>query len=217
MSDDEADPELLALLRQSLGLGPGISTAPPSTGVLKSAQYICDNAIDVAISSGGTKTAAETIWGLMQAKRYSTETWSSHELHPKTKDEATVNFIFTMNLLNFSFWSELPPEERFTVEYRGHRWTGYWSLVAALQRALDEGTFGQSHDPFTPVSLQPCQWHTHLAASSRVPNHHAMLLDRPRVLPGHSSASCLPLCHVRAHPASIPAHLDSPRSRHHPP
>ncbi|KAK5456117.1 hypothetical protein LTS15_005436 [Exophiala xenobiotica] len=138
MSDDEADPELLAL-RQSLGLGPGTSTAPPSTGVLKSAQSICDNAIDVAISSGGTKAAAETIWGLMQAKQYSTETWSAHELHPKTKDEATVNFIFTMNLLNFSFWSELSPEERFTVEYRGQRWTGYWSLVAALQRALDEG------------------------------------------------------------------------------
>ncbi|KAK5211001.1 hypothetical protein LTR41_003613 [Exophiala xenobiotica] len=139
MSDDEADPELLALLRQSLGLGPGTSTAPPSTGVLKSAQYICDNAIDVAISSGGTKAAAETIWGLMQTKQYSTETWSSHELHPKAKDEATVNFIFTMNLLNFSFWSELSPEERFTVDYRGQRWTGYWSLVAALQRALDEG------------------------------------------------------------------------------
>ncbi|KAK6384431.1 uncharacterized protein PV06_10930 [Exophiala oligosperma] len=139
MSDDEADPELLALLRQSLGLGPGTSTAPPTTGVLKSAEYIYDNAIDVAISSDGTRAAAETIWALMQAKHYSTETWSSHELHPKTKDEATVNFIFTMNLLNFSFWSELPHDERFAIEYRGERWTGYWSLVAALQRALDEG------------------------------------------------------------------------------
>ncbi|EXJ84517.1 hypothetical protein A1O3_05186 [Capronia epimyces CBS 606.96] len=139
MSDDEADPELLALLRQSLGLGPGSSTACPSTGVLKSAEYICDNAIDVAISPGGTKAAAETIWRHMQQKHYSTETWSSHKLHPQSKDEATVNFIFTMNLLNFSFWSELPLEERFAVEYRGRRWTGYWSLVAALQRALDEG------------------------------------------------------------------------------
>lgn len=139
MSDDEADPELLALLRQSLGLGPGSSTAPPTTGVLESAEYVCDNAIDVAISSHGARAAAETIWALMQAKQYSTETWSSHELHPKTQDEATVNFIFTMNLLNFSFWSELPPGERFAIEYRGQRWTGYWSLVAALQRALDDG------------------------------------------------------------------------------
>lgn len=139
MSDDEADPELVALLRQSLGLGAGASVAPPSTGVLTSAEYICDNAIDVAISSSGTKAAAETIWQLMWQRNYSTQTWSSHELHPQSKDESTVNFIFTMNLLNFSFWSESPPEERFAIEYKGRTWTGYWSLVAALQRALDEG------------------------------------------------------------------------------
>lgn len=150
MSDDEADPELLALLRQSLGLGHGSSTARPSTGVLKSAEYICDNAIDVAISPDGTKAAAETVWRLMQQKQYSTETWSSHNLHPQAKDETTVDFIFTMNLLNFSFWSELPPENRFAVEYRGRRWTGYWSLVAALQRALDEGSWSFRIHSFLP-------------------------------------------------------------------
>lgn len=139
MSDDEADPELLELLRQSLGLGQKPSSAPPSTGVLKDAEFICDNSIDVAISPPGTKQAAETIWGLMQQKHFSTQTWSDQELHPKTKDEGTVNFIFTMNLLNFSFWSELPTAERYTVDYKDKKWTGYWSLVAALQRALDEG------------------------------------------------------------------------------
>ena len=140
MSDDEADPELIALLRQSLGLDLDTSTAPPSTGVLGSAEYIYDNSIDVAISSSGTKTAADSVWHLMQEKSYSTQTWSEHELHPKTKDEATLNFIFTMNLLNFSFWSELPVEERYAVDYKDQKWTGYWSLVAALQRALDEGS-----------------------------------------------------------------------------
>lgn len=139
MSDDEADPELLELLRQSLRLGKNIPELPPSTGVLKSAEFIADNAIDVSLSLSGTKDAAEKTWRLMQEKEYSTRTWSEHELHPKTKDEETLNFIFTMNLLNFSFWSELGSEERFQVEYRGRRWTGYWSLVAALQRALDEG------------------------------------------------------------------------------
>ncbi|EXJ55656.1 hypothetical protein A1O7_08585 [Cladophialophora yegresii CBS 114405] len=143
MSDDEADPELLALLRQSLGLGNnGSKASPPNTRVLESAEWICNNAIDVAISSSNTKKAAEQIYQLMQQKSYSTGTWSSHALHPKlTKDneEETVNFIFTMNLLNFSFWSGLSETERFAVEFRGGRWTGYWSLVAALQRALEEG------------------------------------------------------------------------------
>ena len=144
MSDDEPDLELLALLRQSLGLGDGSGTtgSPASTGVLESAEYIYDNAIDVAISSAGTKKAADQIHRLMQQKAYSTGTWSSHELHPQlTKDneEETLNFIFTMNLLNFSFWSGLPTSKRFAVEYKGERWTGYWSLVAALRRALEEG------------------------------------------------------------------------------
>ena len=139
MSDDEADPELLALLRQSLGLGPASATAPPDTGVLRSAEHVYDNAVDVFISAQHTRAAAETIWNLMQERNYSTQTWSEHELHPKAKDESTVDFIFTMNLLNFCFWSELPDEERFAVEYKSQKWTGYQSLIAALQRALDEG------------------------------------------------------------------------------
>ena len=141
MSDDEADPELLALLRKSLGLGSGpANPRAAETKVLENAQYVFDNAVDVALSPIKTKEAAETIWRLMQKKEYSTETWSDHELHPQAKDESTVAFIFTMDLLNFSFWSELPEAERFAIDYRGRRWTGYWSLVAALQRALDEGT-----------------------------------------------------------------------------
>lgn len=142
MSDDGADPELVELLRQSLlGIGgPPKPPAPPETKVLQGAQYVFDNAIDVALNSANTKAAAETIWKLMQERHYSTKTWSMHELHPKAKDEKTVDFIFTLDLLNFSFWSEEKDEEkRFSIEYRGKKWTGYWSLVAALQRALDEG------------------------------------------------------------------------------
>ena len=140
-SDDDADPELLELLRQHLGLSEKhTKVVPPETKVLESAQYIFDNAIDVALSPAQVKETAEYIWRAMQKKAYSTQAWSEHELHPKTKDESTVDFIFTMDLLNFSFWSEEKDHsKRFSIEYRGKKWTGYWSLVAALQRALDEG------------------------------------------------------------------------------
>lgn len=142
MSDDEVDHELLELLRQSL-LG---STQKPDditsdTKVLRHAEFIYDNSIDVNIDARSTRAAAQLIWLQMQQRNYSTETWSEHELHPKSKDEATLNFIFVMDLLNFSFWSEKSEDERFAVEYRGKKWTGYWSLVACLQRALDEGKF----------------------------------------------------------------------------
>ncbi|EME78329.1 uncharacterized protein MYCFIDRAFT_58458 [Pseudocercospora fijiensis CIRAD86] len=144
MSDDEADPELLELLRQRLG----ISSRPrdeisSDTGVLRNAEFIYNNAIDVSIDMYGTKAAAESIYQMMQERGYSTETWSQHELHPKMSEGFTeldiVNFVFTMDLQNYSFWSELPSEERYQVEYRGRRWTGYNSLVACLRRALDEG------------------------------------------------------------------------------
>ncbi|KAK5997218.1 Queuosine 5'-phosphate N-glycosylase/hydrolase [Cladobotryum mycophilum] len=138
MSDDEVDPELLELLRQHLQ-GRPVVEGEPETGVLADAEYVYNQGIDVAIDMMRTKQAAETIYAQMQAKSYSTATWSEHMLHPKLKDETTVAFIFIMDLLNFSFWSELSDEERFAVEYKGKRWTGYWSLVASLQRALKEG------------------------------------------------------------------------------
>lgn len=139
MSDDEANPELLELLRAHLQ-GKLQIDEEPETGVLQGVEYVYDNGFDVAIDMRATKTAAETIYRQMQERDFSTAAWTDNELHPKAKDEATVAFIFTMDLLNFSFWSELPQDERFAIEYKGKQWTGYWSLVAAMQRALDEGT-----------------------------------------------------------------------------
>ncbi|KAJ2974951.1 hypothetical protein NQ176_g5786 [Zarea fungicola] len=138
MSDDEADPELLELLRAHLQ-GKLQTEKESETGVLQDVEYVYDNGIDVAIDMRATKNAADSIYKQMQLKGFSTANWTDNELHPKTKDESTVAFIFTMDLLNFSFWSELPQDERFAIEYKGKRWTGYWSLVAAMQRALDEG------------------------------------------------------------------------------
>lgn len=140
MSDDEADSELLQLLRSSLMLGNERQLKHAQTRVLEDAEYVSDNSIDVALDSQGTKAAANKIWNSMQEAGYSSQAWSAHELHPKAKDGSTIDFIFVMDLLNFSFWSEKSdPSESFAVQYRGKLWTGYWSLVAALQRALDEG------------------------------------------------------------------------------
>ena len=44
-----------------------------------------------------------------------------------------------VDLLNFSFWSEEKEEELFKVDYEGIQYTGYWSLCAAINRAIDEG------------------------------------------------------------------------------
>ena len=48
-----------------------------------------------------------------------------------------------VDLLNFSFWSELdkenqssPSSERFCIEYNKNRYSGYWSLCAAINRGI---------------------------------------------------------------------------------
>jgi len=119
------------------------SLADSLLGVLKDAEHIAYNAIDVAISMYGTRDAASHLYKAMCERKYSTHTWSEHELHPKLGSDVDeiglVNFVFTMDLLNFSFWSEESAEERYQVGYQGRRWTGYNSLVACLRRALDEG------------------------------------------------------------------------------
>jgi hypothetical protein len=192
---DEADPELVELLRQHLGLGGKPNkAAPPETKVLEGAQYIFDNSIDVALSPTQVKEAAEMIWRLMQKKAYSTLTWSEHELHPQAKTESTVDFIFAMDLLNFSFWSEEKDEsKRFCIEYRGRKWTGYWSLVAALQRALDEG-----------MSHSDAVW-TFGAdkVSHRYPNYYSRLLGGRGGMHRGASETRLPLRNRRGNP-SVP-------------
>ena len=139
MSDDEADPELVELLRQHMQGKLTVQEKEPELGILDGCEHVYDNCIDVALDMLASKRAAETIYTKMQEQEFSTSSWSQHELHPKAKDESTVAFIFTMDLLNFCFWSDLPEDEAFAVEYRGKQWKGYWSLVASLQRALDEG------------------------------------------------------------------------------
>jgi hypothetical protein len=54
----------------------------------------------------GTKAAAAAIYANMRERNYSPAAWSTHELHPSMQEGFTeldiVNFVFTMDLLNFS-------------------------------------------------------------------------------------------------------------------
>ncbi|KAF2152352.1 hypothetical protein K461DRAFT_278585 [Myriangium duriaei CBS 260.36] len=139
-SSDPEDESLLDLLRSSLGLTKKQDgSISPSTSVLRDAEGIASNAIDVAISCAGTVAAAKSLYASMREREYTTAAWSAHELHPDARDEGTVRFVFAMDLLNFSFWSERSEGSRYAVRYRGRRWTGYWGLVAALRRAEEEG------------------------------------------------------------------------------
>ncbi|CAG8701109.1 3505_t:CDS:10 [Funneliformis caledonium] len=113
--------------------------------VLESAYFINKNAKDVTIPRNSIQEAANAIYSNMKKMKYSVSVWKQHELHPKIANEDAINWIFLADLLNFSFWSDLEKDkgsncqERFTILYKDKRYTGYWSLCAAINRAIDEG------------------------------------------------------------------------------
>lgn len=92
---------------------------------------------------------------------YSPRTWRTQPLHllpPEVYDandvrtKATLDWIFLISALNFSFWSEYEDTNgRYAVEWKegwekGHQdqsksWDGYWSLVAALNRGWCVATY----------------------------------------------------------------------------
>ena len=90
---------------------------------------------------------------------YTPRTWRTHPLHicpvdsveiTDPRNKLVLDWIFLISSLNFSFWSEEKQENVFGVKWRDawsssdasndagkgkmQVWTGYWSLVAALDR-----------------------------------------------------------------------------------
>lgn len=69
---------------------------------------------------------------------YGLNSWSQHELHPQIADDNAIEWIFLIDSLNFSFWT---PKNcpQFVVDYKNNEYTGYWSLCAAINSALEKG------------------------------------------------------------------------------
>uniref|UniRef100_D8PY05 Queuosine 5'-phosphate N-glycosylase/hydrolase n=1 Tax=Schizophyllum commune (strain H4-8 / FGSC 9210) TaxID=578458 RepID=D8PY05_SCHCM len=125
--------------------------------VIAGCEFVYENTDLVRVDESGVQAAAEYIHRKMLSESYSPQTWRTHPLHnipDDTKplhDPANVrvlDWIFLISSLNFSFWSEREgTDARYGVLWQ-ESWasgkpkvfTGYWSLVAALNRASSEGT-----------------------------------------------------------------------------
>ncbi|XP_059513028.1 queuosine 5'-phosphate N-glycosylase/hydrolase isoform X2 [Myotis daubentonii] len=109
----------------------------------ESAKFISENSRDVSIDGGGVRRVAELLLAKAAGPELRLGGWKAlHELNPKAADEAAVNWVFVADTLNFSFWSE-HEEHKCLVGYRGRTYSGYWSLCAAINRALDEVSLDQ--------------------------------------------------------------------------
>lgn len=128
----------------------------PINPALVTSEYAYNATGLVSIDDEGVKTAARLINDRLEAESYTPRTWRSHALHvcpPEPYDPSSpetrraFDWLFLIASLNFSFWSEHEgTPHRYGVEWR-EGWgsektvvhTGYWSLVAAVDRALEEG------------------------------------------------------------------------------
>ncbi|KAJ2122830.1 hypothetical protein IW147_003114 [Coemansia sp. RSA 720] len=111
-----------------------------SERVLESARFISENSLDVFVPEAGVQEAAQEIIKRMKSTGYSTEEWKKHTLTPNTADAAAIEWIFVVDTLNFSFWSDRQCKaEQYTVTLEGTEHRGYWSLCAAINRAINEG------------------------------------------------------------------------------
>ncbi|KZT73945.1 hypothetical protein DAEQUDRAFT_742977 [Daedalea quercina L-15889] len=124
--------------------------------VLQSAIHALKKTDTVRLNEQGIHAAAQFIYTRLQTEAYTPRTWRTHPLHllprepyspgdPSTR--ACLDWIFVISSLNFSFWSEREGHpDRYGVEWRTG-WgceerkvhTGYWALVAAIDRAIEEG------------------------------------------------------------------------------
>jgi len=109
-----------------------------STQPREAARFIAEHSQHVKISDAGVRNVAKHMAECVKSGTYSIKSWKEHELNPKTMDEAALNWIFFADTLNFSFWSA-DDNKKFVVKYAGKDHSGYWSLCAAMNRALDEG------------------------------------------------------------------------------
>ncbi|GAA5839479.1 hypothetical protein JCM3766R1_003557 [Sporobolomyces carnicolor] len=125
-----------------------------SNPVLDSARQVIEISQHVKLNHEGIKRAAQPILSQLVKEPYTPSSWAAVPLHPvpaKHSAEFILNWVFLVSSLNFSFWSSLPSDKRYGVRYKSACdgkaeqgrgdvvWTGYFSLLAALHRAIEAG------------------------------------------------------------------------------
>ncbi|XP_012563305.2 queuosine 5'-phosphate N-glycosylase/hydrolase isoform X1 [Hydra vulgaris] len=118
----------------------------------ESGAFIAANSKDVSILMENIEPAAQQIYDSMKKKHYSKAKWKEWPLHPKVLSPETVDWIFVVDTLNFSFW--LPGEKKFQLEYHNIIYEDYEALCAGINRAIEEGIHITTPSFYKNISLE---------------------------------------------------------------
>jgi len=125
----------------------------------ESGEFIASKSVDVSVVEEAMSQAAHEIFTAMKKREYSTQVWKDEEVHPKLMNEETVDWIFVVDSLNFSFW--LPTTAsggaQFELEHEGKKYEDYQALCMALNRAIKEGIPLSTPSYYKDVTLETMQ------------------------------------------------------------
>lgn len=117
----------------------------------ESGKFIADRSKDVFVVEENMRKAAQTLYDKLKEEKYSFHVWKEQRVHPKIMNDDTIDWIFVIDSLNFSFW--LPSVEQFQLEHEGVVYEDYEALCTAINRALKEGIPITSPSYYKDLSL----------------------------------------------------------------
>lgn len=179
-------------------LGRKMALAPKQSGKL-----ISSLSKHVAILDDGIIKASEMVMKGLTDETISMASYKSHPLHPKDPTlPSAVDWIFLVDTLNFSFWSE--SGSKFEITYHDETYSGYWSLCAAINRAIEEGYDITSPEYYATVSLETLRHIFRSDSGIEIPllkQRHKILNETGKSLIGNFDGTfktCLESCNKSA-------------------
>lgn len=183
-------------------------------GIQTAATFV--SAFDALYSLSFTYTNTIQIYRRIISESYKPQTWRDQPLHlvppcpfdpnhPKTR--LVLDYIFLISALNFSFWSDKEESpQRFAIEWRRswseppetptRLWTGYWSLLAAINKGKLSINLSIVPSPITGKAIDkgiPITDPSFYSSEVRCPD--SLIMDMFRPAPG--SAENFPLLKER--------------------
>uniref|UniRef100_A0A0R3S012 Queuosine 5'-phosphate N-glycosylase/hydrolase n=1 Tax=Elaeophora elaphi TaxID=1147741 RepID=A0A0R3S012_9BILA len=103
----------------------------------ESAEFIVTHGTNnIELSQEGVLKVAQLIMDAINSNEFTEDTYFSLDLHPQIADRRAIDWIFLIDTINFSFWSD--HEVNFKVTFHGKQYTGYLAACACINRALEE-------------------------------------------------------------------------------
>ncbi|XP_063599019.1 queuosine 5'-phosphate N-glycosylase/hydrolase-like [Penaeus indicus] len=104
-------------------------------------RFISERAKNVQVVPEGVEKVAVMLSESVKEGKMNLKEFLQNDVLPVDKgltEEQLLNWTFLVDTLNFNFWTP-DGEPKYTVRDKGRKRTGYMAMVAAINRAIDEG------------------------------------------------------------------------------